>query len=58
MDSERYVITISEDHKIVRLEDTATGEIHEFEGLMALYDALGVLAGYRERDAVRAGEED
>jgi len=53
---ERYVITISEDRKTVTLKDEATGEIHEFKGARALYDALGVLAEYREADEAQ-GEE-
>jgi len=56
MDNERYVITISEDHKAVTLKDEATGEIHKFEGARALYDALGVLAEYREADEAQ-GED-
>lgn len=50
---ERYVLAIAEGHKAVRLRDQKTGEIHEFKGPRALYDALGVLANWRERDLGR-----
>lgn len=49
-DVKRYELDISEDHREVSLRDLETGEIHAFEGARALYDALGVLADWRERD--------
>lgn len=49
-EAERYVITIGADHLTVRLEDTASGEIHISIGPRALYDTLGILAEYRDRD--------
>lgn len=50
MHDERYVLSITASHKAVRLRDHQTGEIHEWTGTRALYDALGVLADWRERD--------
>lgn len=44
------MITIVEGHGDARLEDLNTGEIHEFTGSRALFDALGVLADWRDRD--------
>lgn len=57
MGDERYVMVISQDGKTVRLQDEYTDEIDEFHGPRALFDALGVLAEYRERDAAFEGEE-
>lgn len=50
MHDERYVLSIATGHRAVRLRDQQTGETHEFSGTRALYDALGVLAEWRERD--------
>lgn len=49
MHDERYELMITES-KDVRLWDLKTGEIREFSGTKALFDALGVLAEWRERD--------
>jgi hypothetical protein len=49
MHDERYVLTVSTNGD-VRLQDQRTGEIHEFTGARALYDGLGVLADWRERN--------
>lgn len=49
-DEERYALTIAEGHEAVRLRDQKSAETREFEGPRALYDALGVLADWRERD--------
>lgn len=54
MHDERYELTIAES-KDVRLRDLKTGEIHEFSGPRALFDALGVLAEWRERDELNPG---
>jgi hypothetical protein len=50
---DRYVMTIAGDHAGVRLDDTVTGDVHSFTGSKALYDALGVLAEWRDRDRLR-----
>lgn len=46
---ERYALTVAENGD-VRLRDQRTGEIHAFIGARSLYDALGVLTDWRERD--------
>jgi len=53
MENERYAIWIMADHQIVRIEDTQTGEMHSFSGARALFDALGVLAEWRDRDRLQ-----
>ena len=50
MMTDRYTITIKDGHDGVRLRDNKTGEAHVFTGRKALYDALGVLADWRDRD--------
>lgn len=51
MNDVRYVLEISSDHQNVRLTDRVTGELHyAYTGPRALYDALGVLADWREAD--------
>ncbi len=51
---ERYVITIEDDHRTVRLEDKELPSCDRtFTGPRALYDALGLLAEWRERDLAR-----
>lgn len=48
--SERYVITVSQSHEYVQLIDTHTNEWHIYDDVKPLYDALGQLANWRERD--------
>lgn len=50
MHEERYVLAIEAGHTRVSLRDQRTGESHTFDGPRALYDALGVLADWRDRD--------
>lgn len=50
MHDERYVLTASGDHQQIRLRDQKTGEIYNFSGFRAFFDALGVLALLRIRD--------
>lgn len=51
MHEERFVLTVSHGHQKVRIRDQHTGESYEFTGTRALYEALGVLAEWRERDS-------
>lgn len=51
MHDERYIISISDDHNTVRLRDQKVAFSQAtFIGAKALYDALGILAEWRERD--------
>lgn len=55
-EGERYVIDISADHESVRLTDRETEEVRTFVGSHALWDVLGILAEWRERDRGHAGD--
>lgn len=57
MENERYILSVSSDHQRVRLHDQKTGEDHIFTGSRALYDALGQLADWRERDLALSRED-
>ena len=53
MHDERYRISITEDHETVEIRDLKTNAIHVFTGHKCLFEALGVLANWRERDKIR-----
>lgn len=51
MHDEQYRLSIADGHKEVEIRDLKAGESLTFTGPKCLWDALGILADWRERDA-------